>query len=203
MSFLKKLIAPFQNAARQSVSSFIALETAHNETTLVGTDGSLISYLKINGSRQLIGQEEYEHIVEAITIKVGARFDRLGHAMQVYFARDPYRIEKVLSGHIHPSKVAAKNIGIEVEDVLSERTNHLSKFLTHEEAYFVLWTKPGALTKNELKTAGEESKKKVKNWVPSAQAQYPFAAMKPLATRHKSYIAVSYTHLTLPTTPYV
>ena len=188
MSFWKKLAAPFQKAVKQSVSSFIALETAHNETTLVGNDGSLISYLKVSGSRQLIGQEEYDHIVEAATIKVGARFDRLGHAMQVYFARDPYRIDKVLKHHIQPSKIAAKNIGIEVEDVLNERTGHLSKFLTHEEAYFVLWTRPAVLTKNEVKNAGTQAKEKAKTWVNASQAQYPLAAMEPLDTRHKSYV---------------
>jgi len=189
MSFLKKLIAPFQKATKQSVSSFIALETSHNTTTLVGTDGSLISYLKVRGSKQLIGNEEYNHIVEAATIKVGAKFDRLGHAMQIYFARDPYRVEKILSGHIQPSKVSAQNIGIEVEDVLNERTAHLSRFITHEETYFVLWTRPAALTASELKTSGADSKKKVKNWVPSSQAQYPFAAIEPLDTRHKSYVS--------------
>lgn len=76
MSYIKKILAPIQKSMRQSVSSFINLETADNETTLVSNDGSLISYLKVEGSKQIIGEEEYNNIVEGATIKIGARFDR-------------------------------------------------------------------------------------------------------------------------------
>ena len=96
MNFLTKALTPFQKALRQSIASFIQIETADNENTLVGMDGSLISYVKIEGSRQIIGEEEFKKIVDGITIKVGSRFDRQGHAMQVYFSRDPGRIRAQL-----------------------------------------------------------------------------------------------------------
>ena len=157
MNFLSKTIAPFQKALRQSVSSFIQLETADNETTLVASDGSLVSYVKIEGSRQIIGDEEYNHIVQAATIKIGARFDRQGHAMQVYFVRDPNRIRDELNELVRPSRISAENIGLELEDLINERVLHLERFLTHEEVYFVLWTRPGILTKNEFTRAGQEA----------------------------------------------
>ena len=138
MNFLTKLIAPVQKALRQSVSSFITLETAENETTLVASDGSLVSYVKIEGSRQIIGEEEYRHIITAATIKVGSRFDRQGHAMQVYFARDPNRARQELDNLVRPSRVSADNIGLDLNDLLDERIDHLEKYLTHEECYFVL-----------------------------------------------------------------
>jgi intracellular multiplication protein IcmB len=189
MNFIDKLFLPFQKAMRQSVSSFIRLETADNETTLVAADGSLISYVKIHGSRQLIGDEEYKKIYEGATIKVGARFDRQGHALQIYYARDPGRIRQKLESFMRPSRTAAENIGLEIDDVLAERINHLERFLTHEEQYFVLWTRPIVLTKNELKRAGEEAKENAKKWVNAVSAQYPFAALEPLRTRHKSFVS--------------
>jgi intracellular multiplication protein IcmB len=114
MNYVQKLLAPFQKAMRQSISSFINLETADSEYTLVSTDGSLISYVKIEGSRQIIGEEEFKHIVESATIKIGARFDRQGHALQVYFARDPDRIKQQLENLVRPCRQAAHNIGLEV-----------------------------------------------------------------------------------------
>ena len=189
MNFLTKALTPFQKALRQSIASFIQIETADNENTLVGMDGSLISYVKIEGSRQIIGEEEFKKIVDGITIKVGSRFDRQGHAMQVYFSRDPGRIRAQLEAYINPSRTTAENIGIEVEDVLVERINHLERFLSYEESYFVLWTRPSVLTKNEVKRSAKEAKENVKKWHNAPNAQYPFMALEPLRTRHRSFIS--------------
>ncbi len=193
MKFTDKLLAPFQRALKQSVSSFIRLETMENEVTLVSTDGSLISYVKIEGSKQIIGDEEYNNIVNSATIKIGARFDRLGHAMQVYFVRDPSRIKTVLENQVFPSKVTANNIGLELDDLFDEKIAHLENFLTHEEQYFVLWTRASCLTKNEMKRAGEDIKEEGKKWFPASNSQYPYGVMDPLRTRHKSFISAMMT----------
>ena len=189
MNFLERLIAPFQKGLKQSVSSFIRLETADNETTLVAADGSLISYIKIEGSKQIIGTAEYNHIVQAATIKIGARFDRQGHAMQVFFSRDPERAKRHLDKLAKPSRDTAKNIGLDMDDLLTERVKNLERFVADEEAYFVLWTRPSILTKTESERAGKDAKEKAKGWLNAGNAQYPLAALEPLRTRHKSYIS--------------
>ncbi len=189
MNTLQKILAPFQKAMRQSITSFINLETADSETSLVSTDGSLISYVKIEGSKQIIGEEEYNNIVQASTIKIGSRFDRQGHALQAYYVRDPGRIEQVLESLVRPVRQSAENIGIELDDLIGERVRHLQRFLSHEEAYFVLWTRPSVLTKNEADRAGKDAKEDAKNWVNAPGSQYPFAALEPLRTRHKSFVA--------------
>ena len=189
MNFIQKLLLPFQKAMRQSVSSFIRLETAEDENTLVSSDGSLISYIRISGCRQMIGNEEYKKIVEGATMKIGSRFDTQGHAMQIYFARDPGRIRSELEASVRPSRTTAENIGLELDDVLVERINHLERFLTHEESYFVLWTRPGVLSKNEAKRAMKEAQENAKKWVNAPQAQYPYAALEPLKTRHRSFVS--------------
>ena len=187
MKIIDKLLAPFQTALKQSLESYIRLETSDNDTTLVSIDGSLISYMKIDGARQMIGETEYNHLIEAATLKIGARFDRQGHAMQVYFVRDPSRIKEQLEGLIKGSRQTAKDTNLKVEDVFDERVRHLSKYLSYEECYFVLWTRAGVLTKNELKRAGKESQNK--KWVKAPNAQYPMAALDPLRTRHKSFVS--------------
>jgi len=189
MNTLQKILAPFQKAMRQSISSFINLETADSDTSLVSTDGSLISYVKIEGSKQIIGEEEYNNIVQASTIKIGSRFDRQGHALQVYFARDPGRIAQTLDSLVRPVRISANNMGLELDDLITERVAHLQRFLSHEEAYFVLWTRPSVLTKNEVERASKDSKEEAKDWVNAPNSQYPFAALEPLRTRHKSFVS--------------
>lgn len=191
MDYLSKFIAPFQKGFKQSLSSFIRLETADDAKTLVSSDGSLISYVRLHGSRQVIGKEEYDHIVHSAALKLGARFDRQGHALQVYFARNPDNIRTELYNYLKGSRSSADNMGLELDDVYNERVSHLSKFLAHEECYFVLWTRPSILTQAEGKKAGEEAQKKAGKWVMAADAQYPHAALGPLRTRHKSFIAAT------------
>lgn len=189
MNAIRKILLPFQKAFKQSISSFVQLETADDENSVVSTDGSLVSYVKVEGSRQIIGEEEYNNIVEGATIKMGARFDRQGHALQIYFTRDPARIRQQLENLISPSRKTAEATNIDVDDLLEERINHLERFLTHEECYFVLWTRPSALTKNEMKRVSKEAKDKTQEWVNAPNSQYPYAALEPLRTRHSSYIS--------------
>ena len=181
-------MAPFQVAMKQSLESYIRLETADEEpNTVVSSDGSLITYVRIDGSRQLVGEEEYAYLIEGATIKIGARFDRPGHALQVYFVRDPDRIKPHLEDLLQPARQTAEDTGLAVKDIFQERVRHLSRFLSYEECYFVLWTRPSSLTKNEMKRATKEMRGK--KWVAAGTAQYPLAALDALRTRHKSYIA--------------
>jgi intracellular multiplication protein IcmB len=187
MRFFDKIMAPFQTGMKYSLDSFIRLETADDEVTMVASDGSLVTYLKVDGSRQIIGEEEYNYLVEGATIKIGSRFDRIGHGMQVYFARDPNRITAHLENLLRPSRMTAESIAMDVKDIFDERVRHLSRYLSYEECYYVLWTRPSILTKNELKRATAESRKK--KWVNASFGQNPIAALDALRTRHKSYTA--------------
>lgn len=188
MKLLDKILAPFQVALRQSIESFIRIETYENETTLAASDGSLVSYLKVDGSRQIIGEEEYNFLVEASTVKLGAKFDRQGHAMQIFFTRDPGRIRPHLSQQISASRTTAQNIGLEVDDLIGEKVKNLSTILSYEECYFVLWTRPAAMTKSEIERTRKEKLEQNKKWVNAPHGMNPLAGIEALRTRHKSYV---------------
>lgn len=187
MNILQKILYPFQSALRQSISSFIRLETMDSEFTLAASDGSLVTYLKVDGSRQIIGEEEYNFLVEAATIKLGAKFDRPGHAMQIYFSRDPARIRSYLDVLNRPVFATAQNTGLEISDLIEEKVKNLSTILSYEECYFVLWTRPSSMTKSEIERVREEKQVQNKKWVNAPYAQNPLAGIESLRTRHKSY----------------
>lgn len=187
MKWSDKFFAPFVKLSKQPVESFIRLETAEDETTMVAEDGSLVSYIRIDGSRQIIGSEEYAHLIEASTVKMGARFDRPGHALQVHFSRNPARSRQAMNRYVAPNRSAARNIGLELDDLFDERVRHLSRFLVWEECYYVLWTRPSILSKSDLHRAAKETKEK--KWVNATDSQYPLSALSALKTRHKSYVS--------------
>lgn len=186
MHFFDKLSAPFITLSRQSLESFIRLETVDDSVTVVAEDGSLVTYIRVDGSRQMIGPEEYQYLIETSTVKIGSRFDRPGHALQIYFARNPERIHLEMDPLVKPSQNTAAAIGLEMEDLFEERRRHLAKYLNWEDMFFVLWTRPNILSKAELDRAVKAQQ--AKEWVPAANAQHPFAAMEALRNRHKSYV---------------
>ena len=52
MRWLHRLLLPYEMALKKVLESFIRLETADDERTLAAEDGSLITFLRVDGSRQ-------------------------------------------------------------------------------------------------------------------------------------------------------
>ncbi len=189
MRWLDKFLAPFARLAKQPLESFIHLETADDANTLVAEDGSLLSFIAIDGSRQIIGATEYQRIIEQGTIKLGSRFDRPGYALQVVFIRNPDRIGRELRTLMSGNKRSAEAVGIDLDDLIDEKAKNLRHYLAWEECYFVIWTRPSALNKQEMTRENDKRKDAVKRWVNAPNAQYPNNAIEGLRTRHKAYIA--------------
>ena len=150
MGILDSILKPMVRLLRQPVESFIRLETADSENVLASEDGSLVTIVKVDGARQIIGDQEYKKILSDCVVKLGTRFDRPGHAMQIYFSRSPDRINEEIRKLLRPNAVAARNVGLEIEDIFEERARHLSHYLAWEEIYFVLWTRPAILSKTDF-----------------------------------------------------
>ena len=186
MGILDRFFVPFVKALRKPVESFIQLETSDDAVTFASTDGSLVTLVRIDGARQIIGDREYKNILSDSVVKFGARFDRPGHALQIYFVRNPERIGGEIKKLLRPNREAARNIGLEIEDIFDERTRHLTNYLAHEEIYFVLWTRPSILNKSDMAREREQAHKR--KWLAAFDAQYPYAAVEALRTRHKNFI---------------
>jgi len=184
--FFNDFFAGIYLALKQPLESFIALETADDENTLVARDGSMVSLVRIDGAKCLVGEQEFANILEQAKIKIGSRLDRPGYALQFYFMRDPHRVRGELDTIMRPNRAAAANIGLELGDLFDERARHLAKYLAWEEAYVVVWTRPTSLTKSDIDR--ELKDKKSIKWVRASNAQFPFTALNSLRTRHKSFV---------------
>jgi len=186
LTLFNELLAATMLAFRQPIETYIDLETADDPNTLVSGDGSLVSFVKLHGSRQIIGDEEYRWIVDQATVKLGSRFDRVGYAMQIYFMRDASMIQREIDRCMRGNRSAARAIELQLSDLLDERRTNLARYMAHEEVYLVLWTRPAALSPNDLKVALKQ--RADKKWVMSPNAQFPMQALEALRTRHRSYV---------------
>ncbi len=180
-------VAALMTSLHQPIESFIHLETADDGVTLAASDGSLVSIIKQHGARQIIGDAEYQWIIDQATLKLGARFDRVGYAMQIYFMRDPSSAEQDIDTVINNNRSAMRAADLDLGDLLNERRRHLAKFMAHEDIYFALWTRPSALSKAELAEALKQ--RGVKKWVKAPNAQFPMLGLEALRTRHKTYVS--------------
>lgn len=193
MGIIDKFFGPLAKTFRQPVESFIRLETSDDNVSFAAADGSLMTVVRVDGARQIIGDAEYRRILSDSVVKFGARFDRPGHAMQIYFLRNPDRMSEEIKILLRPNREAARNIGLEIDDIFDERGKNLANYLSHEEIYFVLWTRPVILTKSDMAREREHARRR--KWVTAPDAQYPFAAIEALRTRHKSMIVAVVTAL--------
>ena len=52
---------------KQTTESYCELETADSPTVLVNHDGSLLSVIRVDGITTLLGNEEFQRLIEGVT----------------------------------------------------------------------------------------------------------------------------------------
>lgn len=184
------VIAWFSTELKQTAESYCDLETADDPNTLVARDGSLISIIRVFGVTRLVGTEEFERIHTGLTQSLQSTLKRPGHILQVYFNYDRATVKEELEDILSPAKATAKRLNMELEDLFKERIDYLAKYCAHEELYFVLWTRPSALSGDQQKRAAKDKLKNIReNKIPPFKnAQNLIAAMPDLREQHSSFV---------------
>ena len=155
-------VAWASGAVKQTMASYCEIQTADSPTVLVSNEGSLISILKIDGVKALIGAEEFEHIRTGLMHTLQTSLARSGHTIQVYFSYNRDEVGDEISHIFEPAKETAKLLSLSLDDLFNERVTYLSKYCAHEDIFLVLWTRPGVLTAEQLKRAFKE---KQQGWI--------------------------------------
>lgn len=186
-NFWSTLLGAGGMLAKKPLSSFSALETFEGEM-LIGKDGSLATVLRIDGMRKMIGDDELQGLVRKANTKLSPYFSKAGHAVQVYFCRDPDLSQQLLKNMMVTPRTIARRVGLDLDDVFEERERHLQRFMVHEAFYMVLWTRLSVLSKQELDKA--LASRKPPGLIPGTfDAQGMFQAARQLVVRHKAYVA--------------
>lgn len=174
----------------QVSGSYVELETADSRYNLVARDGSLISIIKVNGVRFLIGPDEFEDIYSGVFRSFSTAMSHPGHAIQFVFSYDNDGIKSELRDILEPSINTAKRLDLDLDDLFSEKINHLAKYCSRENNFLVLWTRPNMLSKQQQKNASKKIRKKIKDnkLPPMKDAQNLTAAISELRDVHESFV---------------
>lgn len=187
-SLIDTVISVYDTIVKKPMSSFCFLETADNMGNLVGADGSMGSIIRIDGARHLMGDEELSHIIDEMSIRLASYLDEPGHAIQVWFARDPDLSRELLVELNQPARAVARSLNLHnIGDLLDERVNHLSRYVVWEGFYMALWTRPAVLSKQELENLGK-AMKVPPMWPVTIDSQAVWTASRQIQIRHQAFV---------------
>lgn len=140
---------------RGPVGAYCRLETVDRDA-LVADDGSLISVLRLEGSLKHVGVNEYNNIILTLTEKLQSSFSKPGHVIQCVFEFDPEQSRARVDELFEPSKITARNLGLDIGQLLDNWAGALSSYCAVETCWLVIWTRPSVLPEALKKTALKE-----------------------------------------------
>lgn len=184
------IIAWFSSGLKQNTAAYCDLETAENATTLVAKDGSLLSILHIHGATGLIGNFEFNQLHKGIAASLQATLSRPGHSVQVLFTYDKEAVKQEISDNYAAAMQTAKELELKLDDVFEERINYVSQYCAKESVYFVLWSRPSGLNKEQYSKALKDKVKNMKanNIPPFTTSQNLIAGVADLRNSHESFV---------------
>lgn len=156
---IDSIFAWMSSSLKQTTADYCELETADSETTLVAYDGSMVSIIEILGCSALMGVEEFNKLREDLTRTLHPGMSRSGQSMQVYFGHSQELIIDTIKNIYSPAKQTARELELDLDDLFTERERYLASYCADEKVYFVLWTRPTALTKDQLKESRDNQTK--------------------------------------------
>ena len=177
---------------RKPLESFLAPQAAvplEAGGALVCQDGSLVSLLALDGSRSMMGTEELDRFVDVAALRLNTALAHPGHALHVTFERAPDEAHTLAAGHARAASRQAGRLGLDLDDLLAERTRRLTPLIAAETLVLACWTRPTVLPRDRLERDRRGLRRKLRDWLPAAgEAQCPHLALEGLWARHEALL---------------
>lgn len=186
---IDKLLASAALLLRQPLPSFCEVETTHGNA-LVTKQSDYVTFLRIDGLRRQPTRAEIERIATAQRIDLSGTLEEKGHAIVGFYISDPdlaaVEIERV---HMESCRGVARELGLDLTDILAERSARWPRLMRWEAAYYVLWTRRGVLTKEERKQMKEEQDALARECPLVGESQRYYLRSEIMAARHAAFLA--------------
>jgi intracellular multiplication protein IcmB len=188
-SKLEAVLLHIISVLKTDVEDYCDLETTDGNA-IVGTDGSLASVVKFNGTKGILGREQFGHMVELVTQTLAVYFKSKGHQVQVVFRRDLDASETLEANAIQQS-MTADRLSLDVKDLIDEGVAKYSDYVYDEETYMVFWSRPSLLDPAEVKLSRDETNlfRKTHDIPSMSDAQNLMRPIRFLSDRHAAFVA--------------
>lgn len=203
-NFLLNLLNTATTIGKNKLSAYSNIETAidndvfnkHSGAIIIGKDGSAGTIIEYQGSTKMIGRNEIINIVNRLSKDMANMMSSSAHTLQVYFSRNPDDSKALVEDILAPGRTVAKSIGMDLSDLFYEDQNFFPRWISKEDIFFVLWTKPSILSKEENESMErQEMEAEDKDiWrsvvLPEAlDTQDPYRVGRMVLQRHRSMVS--------------
>lgn len=181
----RRMRAFFQNAARSLPRHHMTAETIIGGN-IVAADGSMGKMVRLGGLRTMAALSDYDAFISRLANQAASALNSPGHAIQMYFARDPSFAKLWAHNLVRPMRAAAEFFGIDLSTYITNREELLAGRVIPEVAYAVLWTRPSALDPREVQALEQEVQRPAA-WPGAENAQDIWTFSTKLETVHNSW----------------
>ncbi|MFC0387263.1 ATP-binding protein [Muricoccus vinaceus] len=185
---ISRLLAGLSLTLKQPIGTFCDVETTHGDA-LVTKHSDYLSVIRIEGMRRMATRADVERIALAQRMDLSGALEDPGHAIMGWFISDPdqsaVEIDRL---NLNSCRTIARELGLDVGDVLNERAALWPKVMRWEAAYYVLWTRRSVLTKEERKQMGEEQSALAKAGPRAGDSQRYYLRSEVMAARHDAFV---------------
>lgn len=175
---------------KTDVEDYCDLETIDGGRTIVAQDGSLASIVRFNGTKSVLGREQFERLIQLLDGSFSVYFKNRGHQLQVVFRRD-LDARGALERNAIQQRSTADRLSLGIHDLIDESVEKYSQYVYDEDCYLVFWSRPALLDTVEAKLATQATNefRKESNWPATSDAQNLLRPISYLRDRHLSFVS--------------
>lgn len=175
---------------KTDVEDYCDLETIDGGRAIVAQDGSLASIVRFNGTKSVLGREQFERLIQLLDGSFSVYFKRRGHQLQVVFRRN-LDARGALERNAIQQRSTADRLSLGIHDLIDESVEKYSQYVYDEDCYLVFWSRPALLDTVEAKLATQATNefRKESNWPATSDAQNLLRPISYLRDRHLSFVS--------------
>lgn len=189
IGLIAKMLAGATLALRQPLHAFCDVETAHGDA-LVTRHSDYVTLVRVDGMRRMPTRADVARVATAQRVDLSGSLDGKGHAIAAWFISDPdqaaVEIDRV---NLASCRAVARELGLDLADILDERGALWPKIMRWEAAYYALWTRRAVLTKEERRQMREEQDALAGEWSRVGHGQRFYLRSEIMAARHTAFVA--------------
>ena len=186
---LARSLAALSLMLKQPLPSFWSIETSHGDA-LVSKQGDYATWVRIDGMRRMLSGEDVTRIATALRVEISGTLEDKGHAICAAYISDPEAASREIARvNLDSTREVARLQGMDLQLLLDERAALWPRKMRWEAAYFVLWTRQTALTKEERRQVRQEQAAQARAWPPMGDCQRVYLRSEIMAARHDAYVS--------------
>ena len=194
IKFVDDCIQGMNSYGALSLEDYCVLETEEPTMNhaLVASNGSLCTIVKVKGSLESRGEEDFKKFASQQDRALKSKFAFPGHMLQIVFDYDPTSAPQEISDLYRPAKNTARRMGFTIDEVFDNWGKALAKHCAVENIYFVLWTSTEVLSAKERGSANRKMRSGSAKTSPplNKNTQNVGMFMPEISHQHDGYVAM-------------